>query len=47
MSVTDDNRFSNTTIMPICLPSSDQFPDTNRQATAVGMGITSERLQGH
>ena len=47
MTATVNNRFSKETIMPICLPSSDQFKDTNRRATAVGMGIKSERLQGH
>ena len=47
MSVLEKNRFSSESIMPICLPSSDQFRDTNRPATAVGMGMRSERLQGH
>ena len=47
MSVIKENKFSKKSIMPICLPSSEQFPDINRPATAVGMGITSERLQGN
>ena len=47
MSVIKENRFSKLSVMPICLPSSEQFPDINRPATAVGMGITSERLQGN
>ena len=36
------NRFRPEEIMPICLPSSRSFQDTNKPATAVGMGITAE-----
>ena len=34
-----DNTFHHETVMPICLPTSEDFPDTGRQVIAVGMGI--------
>ena len=42
LTVMRGNRFRPGEIMPICLPSSRSFQDTNKQATAVGMGITAE-----
>ena len=44
MSVMKANKFHSNMIMPICLPPTKKFPDTDRQATAVGMGITSSGL---
>ena len=46
MTVMKFNRFTEN-VMPICLPSSIDYPDTNRAATAVGMGVKGERLHGH
>ena len=36
-------KFDVKTVMPICLPSSEDFEDTNRQAISVGMGIVAEK----
>ena len=43
MTVLQGAKFSAQTIMPICLPSSTKFKDTDRSAIAVGMGISAER----
>ena len=43
LTVMRGNRFRPREIMPICLPTSRSFKDTNRPATAVGMGITAEK----
>ena len=37
-----DNKFHPRTVMPICLPPSQDFDDTKKQAMAVGMGITRD-----
>ena len=42
LTVMKGNRFRPSQIMPICLPPSRSFQDTNKPATAVGMGITAE-----
>ena len=34
------NKFDPNTVMPICLPTSSRFKDTERLVTAVGMGLT-------
>ena len=36
------NKFDHEIVMPICLPTSEDFPDTGRQVIAVGMGITRD-----
>ena len=36
-------KFDPETIMPICLPTSRNFKDTDRPGVAVGMGISGER----
>ena len=36
----NSSQFDPSTVMPICLPSSQDFNDTERQATAVGMGVS-------
>ena len=43
MNVLNGLEFQAEKIMPICLPQSEMFQDTERQATAVGMGITAEK----
>ena len=43
MTVLMNAKFDPETIMPICLPPHEMFRDTNRNAVAVGMGITAER----
>merc|ERR1719450_532756 len=40
MTLLHGNRFDNSTVMPICLPSSRGFKDTEKPAIAVGLGIT-------
>ena len=40
MTFLHGNKFDPSTVMPICLPSSQDFNDTERQATAVGMGVS-------
>ena len=40
---TEEYKFDPETILPICLPPSIHFKDTNRLAVSVGMGITGER----
>ena len=43
----DNNKFHPKTVMPICLPTSEDFEDTNKQVMAVGMGITRDmKFQG-
>ena len=42
LTVMRGNRFRPGEIMPICLPPRRSFQDTNKPATAVGMGITAE-----
>ena len=43
MTVLMNAKFDPETIMPIYLPPNKMFRDTNRNAVAVGMGITAER----
>ena len=43
MNVLNSTKFDTKTIMPICLPTSRMFRDTDRPAVAVGMGISAER----
>ena len=42
LTVMRGNRFRPEEIMPICLPTSPSFKDTERPATAVGMGTIAE-----
>ena len=43
MTVLKDSTFDPKTVMPICLPPSDKFRDTDKTATSVGMGISKQR----
>ena len=43
LGVLQGTKFNTASIMPICLPPDKDFPDTNRQAIAVGLGIVGER----
>ena len=43
LTVLHNRTFALDTIMPVCLPPNKLFRDTNRQAIAVGMGISGER----
>ena len=43
MNVLNSTKFDSKKIMPICLPTSRMFQDTDRQAVAVGMGISAQR----
>ena len=39
----NQNKFAPQTVMPICLPTSEDFQDTNKQVMAVGLGITRDQ----
>ena len=43
LTVLQNHTFTPDKIMPVCLPPNKFFRDTNRQAIAVGMGISGQR----
>ena len=41
LGVLKNGKFSQDTIMPICLPKNEKFKDTDREGITVGFGATA------